>query len=119
MLINTYQEENYLHLSIEGKFDENSWDEVTTLISDEDNPQSWIIMEFETPDMSLHADMVDAIAELNEYCTENKGLLVLIGNNEKMAKIAEITHTLALPTLDESIDYIFMEQLERDLGLEE
>ena len=119
MLINTYQEENYLHLSIEGKFDENSWDEVTTLISDEDNPQYWIITEFESPEESLHADMVNAIAELNEYCKENKGLLVLIGKNEKMDKIADITQTLTLPTLDEAIDYIFMEQLEQDLGIEE
>lgn len=119
MLVNTYQEENYLHLSIEGKFDEDSWDEVTTLISDEDNQQIWIVMEFETPELSLHADMVNAIAELNEYCLENKGLLILLGSNEKMDKISEITRTLILPTLDESIDYIFMEQLEQDLGLDE
>ena len=119
MIINTYQEENYLHLAIDGKFDEDNWDELTTQLVDEDNPQIWIIMEFESPEITLHADMVNAIAELHQHCAENKGLLIIIGESEKINKVAELTEALVLPTLDEAIDYIFMEQLEQDLGLED
>lgn len=56
----------------------------------------------------------------NRVCTEAKGSFIICGVQpmvEKLLKISQLDGILTItPTLPEAIDFLFMEELERDLG---
>lgn len=59
----------------------------------------------------------------NRVCKESKGSFIVCGIQpmvEKLLKISQLdTIITTTPTLPEAIDYLFMEELERDLGSED
>lgn len=60
-----------------------------------------------------------AIKKINRQCTNELGLLVLVTKNDDLtdtledARIADLT---ILPTVEEAIDAVFMNELENDFG---
>lgn len=59
----------------------------------------------------------------NRVCTESNGSFIVCGIQpmvEKLLKISQLDGILTItPTLPEAIDFLFMEELERDLGSED
>lgn len=118
MEIKTHQEENYLHVWSEGRFDSEEWQAFIEMIEDESNPQVWIIMEVSDEDIPLSAAMAMEIVALNEFCSDNDGMLLMVASDRPLEEQMEELSVTSIPSLQEAIDYIFIEQLERDLGLE-
>jgi hypothetical protein len=119
MEIYTQQESNYLHVQIGGKFSQMDWDGVEELVKNEDDRQTWLIMAIDDNSSIRDMELWHAVVELNAFCLENQGLLVLTGSNKELVDLCEKLGLIILPTLDEAIDYVFMEQLEKDLGQDE
>ncbi|MGE0561989.1 MAG: STAS domain-containing protein [Flavobacteriales bacterium] len=59
----------------------------------------------------------------NRVCVESNGSFIVCGTQpmvEKLLKISQLDGVLTItPTLPEAIDFLFMEELERDLGSED
>lgn len=59
----------------------------------------------------------------NRVCKESKGSFIVCGIQpmvEKLLKISQLDSIITTtPTLPEAIDFLFMEELERDLGSED
>ena len=71
-----------------------------------------------------HIDAVGVgmIRKLNRLCTAELGLLVIATENDEFADTLEnanIADLTLLPTVEESIDAVFMNELENDFGMEE
>ncbi len=66
---------------------------------------------------------LSAILVANRICKEGQGEFVLVGANEhvlKLIKISQLDKVLnILPTPEEAIDFVFMSDLEKEMGLEE
>lgn len=118
MEINTHQEENYLHVATEGRFDSDEWQKFWEIIEDESNPQNWLIMEISEEETPLSAPFAVEMVSLNAHCQDNGGLLIVVADNRNFEDQLEELSIMSIPSLDEAIDYIFIEQLERDLGPE-
>lgn len=56
----------------------------------------------------------------NRICTESNGSFIICGIQPMVEKLLKISHLDGIltttPTLPEAIDFLFMEELERDLG---
>lgn len=65
---------------------------------------------------------LSAILVANRICKEGQGEFVLVGVNEhvlKLIKISQLDKVLnILPTPEEAIDFVFMSDLEKEMGLE-
>ena len=63
---------------------------------------------------------LSAILLANRLCRDAGGTFVLTGLSEhikKLIEIAQLDRVLTItPTLDEAIEYIFMEEIERNMG---
>lgn len=118
MEIKTHQEENYLHIWSEGKFDPDAWQNLKDIIDDEANPQYWIICEISDEDIPLSAPMAMELVALSEQCKENGGLLITVASDRNFENQLEELGITSIPSMQEAIDYIFIEQLEKDLGSE-
>ena len=118
MEIYTQQEANYLHIQISGKFNPTDWGVLEELVQNTDDPQIWIIMAIDDQGSIKDMDLWYAVTELNAFCLERNGSLVITGINKEIMDLCEKLGLTILPTLDEAIDYIFIEQLEQDLGEE-
>ena len=60
-----------------------------------------------------------AIRKINRQCSNELGLLVLVTKNEALIdflEAARITDLTLLPTVEEAIDAVFMNELENDFG---
>ncbi len=65
---------------------------------------------------------VATIRKLNRLCTAELGLLVIATENDAFADVlenAKIADLTLMPTVEESVDAIFMNELENDFGMEE
>ncbi len=60
------------------------------------------------------------IRKINRQCTNELGLLVLVTKDEALTEFLETTTAaadlLVLPTVEEAIDAVFMNELENDFG---
>jgi hypothetical protein len=71
------------------------------------------------PIMTVDEGSVQAIRKINRQCSNELGLLVLVTKNDDLtdflynANIADLT---VLPTVEEAIDAVFMNELENDFG---
>lgn len=119
MKIYTQQEANYLHIEISGKFNQSDWDVLENMVQNEDDRQVWLILAMTDNSGIRDMELWHAIVELNSFCQENQGLLILTGVERELVELSEKLGLTILPTLDEAIDYVFIEQLERDLGQDE
>jgi hypothetical protein len=115
MEIYTQQEANYLHISIGGKFNHHDWDVLEKIVQNKDDMQVWLILAMSHYSGYSDIEVWHAIVELSSFCSKNQGLLVLTGIEREMVEMCEKLGLTILPTLDEAIDYIFIEQLERDM----
>ena len=56
----------------------------------------------------------------NRICEENNGSLVLCGASSNVHKLIEISQLnnvlIMVPTYDEAVDYLYMDELEKGLG---
>lgn len=63
---------------------------------------------------------LSVILVANRICKENEGCLVICDLKmavEKLIEISQLSNILNItPTLDEAVDFIFMDELERDLS---
>ncbi|MBO0929570.1 STAS domain-containing protein [Fibrella aquatilis] len=60
-----------------------------------------------------------AIRKINRQCSNELGLLVLVTKNDELTDFLEdarITDLTILPTVEEAIDAVFMNELENDFG---
>jgi anti-anti-sigma factor len=66
---------------------------------------------------------LSAILVANRICKESQGEFVLVGVNEhvlKLIKISQLDKVLnILPSFEEAVDFVFMSDLEKEMGLEE
>ncbi len=73
----------------------------------------------------LHIDSsgLSAILIGNRICKEANGTFVITGLNDQVKRLIEISQLEPVlnivPTLSESVDFVLMEELERDLNEEE
>lgn len=62
---------------------------------------------------------LSVILVANRICKENKGVLVVCNLNPAVSKLIDISQLTSVlnitPTLNEAVDYIFMDELERGL----
>lgn len=63
---------------------------------------------------------LSAILVANRICKENNGLLIICNLQPAVSKLIEISQLNSVlnitPTLNEAIDFIFMDELEKSLG---
>jgi len=63
---------------------------------------------------------LSAILLANRLCRDAKGTFVLTGVNEQIQKLIEISQLDRVlhitPTLSEAVDYVFMEEMERNIS---
>ena len=63
---------------------------------------------------------LSAILLANRLCRDSKGTFVLTGVNDQIQKLIEISQLDRVlhitPTLSEAVDFIYMEEIERNLG---
>lgn len=107
MSVQVQHEENFLHLIYE-KY--TSADDDISLHAAED--ESWVILE--STDGSLNSDGLDLVTGLADKCKERGGLLILTGDFPDLIK--DIENITWISSFDEAVDYVFIEQLERELG---
>lgn len=66
---------------------------------------------------------LSAILIGNRICKESNGSFILTGLNEQVKRLIQISQLESvlniIPTVSESIDYVLMEELERDFNREE
>ncbi len=60
------------------------------------------------------------VAEYLQQLVTDNGMIIFSGNNEQVNTAVASTFNdpdlIILPTIDEAIDYIFMDEIEKDLG---
>ncbi|RLD25943.1 MAG: anti-anti-sigma factor [Bacteroidetes bacterium] len=63
---------------------------------------------------------LSAILLANRLCRDSEGTFVLTGVNEQIQKLIEISQLDRVlhitPTLSEAVDFVYMEEIERNLG---
>lgn len=109
MSIQIQPEENFLHLIVE-EFEPSDQDLSFQAMDEE----SWVILE--SMDDSVDTKGRDFVQELAEKCAGKGGLLVLTG--KVSAGMQAFENLVWIPSYDEAVDYVFIEQLERELGNE-
>lgn len=79
-----------------------------------------IIVDMDTV-LSVDPAGVSTIRKVNRQCTNEEGLLVLVTQNDDLIEFldkAGISDMTILPTVEESIDAVFMNELENDFRSE-
>ncbi|MFD2569461.1 STAS domain-containing protein [Spirosoma soli] len=74
-----------------------------------------------TPLQSVDMAGVNTIRKINRQCTNEVGLLVLVTKNDTLIEFldkASISDLTILPTVEEAIDAVFMNELENDFRSE-
>jgi hypothetical protein len=79
-----------------------------------------IIVDME-PVLSVDPAGVSTIRKINRQCTNEVGLLVLVTQNDDLIEFLDTAHIsdlTILPTVEEAIDAVFMNELENDFRSE-
>lgn len=79
-----------------------------------------IIVDMDTV-LSVDPAGVSTIRKVNRQCTNEEGLLVLVTQNDDLIELldkASISDMTILPTVEEAIDAVFMNELENDFRSE-
>ena len=91
----------------------------TELVVLKDRGVKNIIFNLENSDY-CDSSGLSAVLVANRVCNEAKGCMVVCSLQpavEKLIKISQLTNVLNItPTLDEAIDFVFMDELEKGLG---
>ncbi|ADB38687.1 STAS domain-containing protein [Spirosoma linguale] len=80
-----------------------------------------IIIDVE-PVQSVDQSGLTTIRKINRQCTNEVGLLILVTKNDDLIDVldgANISDLTILPTVEEAIDAVFMNELENDFRSEE
>lgn len=80
-----------------------------------------IIIDVE-PVQSVDQSGLTTIRKINRQCTNEVGLLILVTKNDDLIEVldgAHISDLTILPTVEEAIDAVFMNELENDFRSEE
>jgi anti-anti-sigma factor len=79
-----------------------------------------IIVDMDTV-LSVDPAGVSTIRQVNRQCTNEEGLLILVTQNDDLIEFldkANISDMTILPTVEEAIDAVFMNELENDFRSE-
>lgn len=74
------------------------------------------------PVQSIDAAGITTIRKINRQCTNEVGLLVVVTKNDDLIEFLDTSHLsdlTILPTVEEAIDAVFMNELENDFRSEE
>ncbi|WP_128545274.1 STAS domain-containing protein [Larkinella soli] len=80
-----------------------------------------IIVDFNATD-EVDAGGVSVIRKINRHCISEEGLFVLVTKNEEVIDFldeSKLTDLTILPTVEEAVDAIFMNELENDFRSED
>lgn len=81
--------------------------------------ENYIVLDFSNI-VSIDKEMLLAIEEQLQKLISTDGLIVFASNDEKINTDIAATFNdpdlLILPTVDEAVDYIFMDEIENDIG---
>ncbi|MFD2933782.1 STAS domain-containing protein [Spirosoma flavum] len=75
-----------------------------------------------TPVQSIDQTGIITIRKINRQCTNEVGLLILVTKNDELINFldaASISDLTILPTVEEAIDAVFMNELENDFRSEQ
>lgn len=74
------------------------------------------------PVQSVDSSGVTALRKINRQCTNEVGLLVVVTKNDDLIEFLDTSHLsdlTILPTVEEAVDAVFMNELENDFRSEE
>ena len=63
-------------------------------------------------------NIFELFSELNQLVASYKGLMLFVGFNQEEIDVMDSGNLTHIPSFDEAVDYIFMDQLEKELGAE-
>lgn len=66
----------------------------------------------------IEPELIALIGDLNREILDQKGLMLMVDFDYAAMDILENAGLTNIPSFDEAIDYIFMDQLEKELGSE-
>lgn len=74
------------------------------------------------PVQSVDTTGISTIRKINRQCTNEVGLLVLVTKNDDLIELldkASLSELTILPTVEEAVDAVFMNELENDFRSED
>ncbi|MBI1307915.1 MAG: hypothetical protein GC181_15030 [Bacteroidetes bacterium] len=74
----------------------------------------YVIVEIILPE-ELDSDTIEQWENLNELVLDNSGLMIFVGIRDTQQNDFEEKGLTTIPSLDEAIDYVFMDRLEKEL----
>lgn len=110
MPIITHKEENYIKFECIDAFNAKDLSELEKQAANFN--QYWIIGCF-SDNISADDGLLNDLSALNKVCTDGDGLLVICGGNKQLESAADEMELTWVPSYDEAVDYVFIEQLER------
>lgn len=78
----------------------------------------YLILDF-TPIRLIGFEALDALKNLCELLVSEEGLLVVAAPDSSLTAKLSDTDVIMLPTVDEAIDYVYMDNLEKELGADD
>jgi len=110
-------EDNYNRIRIDELFGIDDFADLVSNLHDGLLHMPFLIIQAE-PQIVVGKEVVDQFSQFNSLIQEKVGLMLFVDFGEEDTQLLNSVSLTTIPSFDEAVDYIFMDQLEKELDSE-